>query len=165
MFVEKNEIVEAVLRRADIGEQQAGEVVDAVFESIADALKGGSEVRLVGFGTFSVAHRAASEGRNPRTGEKIKIAASKRAKFMAGKRLRDDLIAATFQSGTSLITTAPMRGGQQPEDESAVAEAFSDAATKLLTAADEILVEMRQLRKETSEIFSELEARLPSADG
>jgi hypothetical protein len=58
-----------------------------------------------------------------------------------------------------------MRGGQQPEDESAVAEAFSDAATKLLTAADEILVEMRQLRKETSEIFSELEARLPSADG
>jgi DNA-binding protein HU-beta len=54
-------------------------------------LKGGTEVRLVGFGTFSVARRAASEGRNPRTGEKIKIAASKQAKFKPGKRLRDEL--------------------------------------------------------------------------
>ena len=51
----------------------------------------GDEVRLVGFGTFSVASRAASEGRNPRTGEKIKIAASKQAKFKPGKGLRDSL--------------------------------------------------------------------------
>jgi DNA-binding protein HU-beta len=62
-----------------------------VFESITAALKGGSEVRLVGFGTFSVARRAASEGRNPRTGEKIRIAAAKQAKFKPGKRLRDEL--------------------------------------------------------------------------
>jgi DNA-binding protein HU-beta len=54
-------------------------------------LKGGDEVRLVGFGTFSVASRAASEGRNPRTGEKIQIAASKQAKFKPGKGLRDSL--------------------------------------------------------------------------
>ena len=59
--------------------------------SITDALKTGGEVRLVGFGTFTVAARAASEGRNPRTGEKIQIAASKQAKFKPGKRLRDEL--------------------------------------------------------------------------
>ena len=53
------------------------------------ALKKGSEVRLVGFGTFVVTQRAASEGRNPRTGEKIKIAASKQPKFKAGKELKD----------------------------------------------------------------------------
>ena len=59
--------------------------------SITDALRTGGEVRLVGFGTFTVAERAASEGRNPRTGEKIQIAASKQAKFKPGKRLRDEL--------------------------------------------------------------------------
>ena len=66
-----------------------------MFESIAEALKGGDEVRLVGFGTFSVAARAASEGRNPRTGEKIKIAASKQPKFKPGKGLRDELVELT----------------------------------------------------------------------
>src|SRR5437763_4465400 len=65
---------------------EASKAVDAVFDAIAEALKGGDEVRLVGFGTFSVAARAASEGRNPRTGEKIQIAASKQAKFKPGHR-------------------------------------------------------------------------------
>ena len=87
----RNELVDAVAGRANLSKKDAGEAVEAVFDSIADALKGGSEVRLVGFGTFSVASRAASEGRNPRTGEKIKIAASKQAKFKPGKRLRDEL--------------------------------------------------------------------------
>ena len=65
--------------------------MDGVLDSIAGALKTGTEVRLVGFGTFSVAHRKASEGRNPRTGEKIQIPASKQAKFKAGKALKDSL--------------------------------------------------------------------------
>jgi DNA-binding protein HU-beta len=60
-----------------------------VFDAITDALKSGEEVRLVGFGTFSVSSRAASEGRNPRTGQKINIPASKQPKFKAGKGLRD----------------------------------------------------------------------------
>jgi DNA-binding protein HU-beta len=89
--VNRNELVDAVAGKADLTKSSANKAVDAVFESIADALKGGGEVRLVGFGTFSVARRAASEGRNPRTGEKIKIAASKQAKFKPGKRLRDEL--------------------------------------------------------------------------
>ncbi|MFL5268015.1 MAG: HU family DNA-binding protein [Stellaceae bacterium] len=87
----RNELVDAVSTKTDMRKSEASKAVDAVFDAIADALKGGDEVRLVGFGTFSVASRAASEGRNPRTGEKIQIAASKQAKFKPGKGLRDSL--------------------------------------------------------------------------
>jgi DNA-binding protein HU-beta len=67
----------------------ATRAVDGVFDAITTALKNGDEVRLVGFGTFTVASRAASEGRNPRTGEKIQIPATKQPKFKAGKGLKD----------------------------------------------------------------------------
>ena len=87
----RNELVDAVSSKTDMKKSEASKAVDAVFDAIADALKGGDEVRLVGFGTFSVASRAASQGRNPRTGEKIQIAASKQAKFKPGKGLRDSL--------------------------------------------------------------------------
>ncbi|WP_193170526.1 HU family DNA-binding protein [Nisaea nitritireducens] len=87
----KNELVAAVAESADITKADAASAVDAVLDSITSALKTGDEVRLVGFGTFSVASRAASEGRNPRTGEKIQIAASKQPKFKAGKGLKDSL--------------------------------------------------------------------------
>ncbi len=87
----RNELVDTVSGKTDMKKSDASKAVDAVFDAIADALKGGDEVRLVGFGTFSVASRAASEGRNPRTGEKIQIAASKQAKFKPGKGLRDSL--------------------------------------------------------------------------
>ena len=86
----RNELVDAVNSKIDMKKSEASKAVDAVFDSIAEALKTGDEVRLVGFGTFSVASRAASEGRNPRTG-KIHIAASKQAKFKPGKGLRDSL--------------------------------------------------------------------------
>ena len=87
----RNELVDAVASKSELRKSEASRAVDAVFDSIAEALKGGDEVRLVGFGTFSVASRAASEGRNPRTGEKIQIAASKQPKFKPGKGLRDSL--------------------------------------------------------------------------
>lgn len=87
----RNELVDAVASKTDLKKTEAGRAVDAVFDSIESALKKGDEVRLVGFGTFTVAHRAASEGRNPRTGQKIKIAASKQAKFRPGKGLRESL--------------------------------------------------------------------------
>ncbi len=67
----------------------AGVAVDAVFDTITGALKGGDGVQLIGFGNFSVADRAARQGRNPRTGEAIQIAASKQPKFKAGKALKD----------------------------------------------------------------------------
>ena len=85
----KNELVDSVALNAGLGKPEAEKTVDAVFEAIASALSKGDEVRIVGFGTFSVSNRAASEGRNPRTGEKIQIAASKQPKFRAGKGLKD----------------------------------------------------------------------------
>lgn len=85
----KNDLVAAVAEAASLSKADSAKAVDAVFECISDSLKKGDEVRLVGFGTFLVSERAASEGRNPRTGEKIQIAASKQPKFKAGKGLKD----------------------------------------------------------------------------
>lgn len=85
----KNDLVAAVADTADLSKADAAKAVDAVFDSITGSLKGGGEVRLVGFGTFSVANRKASTGRNPRTGETIQIPASKQPKFKAGKGLKD----------------------------------------------------------------------------
>lgn len=87
----RNELVNAVADEVDLSKTAASKAVEAVFNSISGALKGGGEVRLVGFGTFSVTNRAASEGRNPRTGEKIKIPASKQARFKPGRSLRESL--------------------------------------------------------------------------
>jgi DNA-binding protein HU-beta len=89
--VNKNELVDAVATATELKKAEATKAVDSVFEAIGSALKKGDEVRLVGFGTFSVQDREASEGRNPRTGEKIQIAASKQAKFKAGKTLKEAL--------------------------------------------------------------------------
>jgi DNA-binding protein HU-beta len=89
--VNKNELVDAVATATELKKADATKAVDSVFEAIGAALKKGDEVRLVGFGTFSVQAREASEGRNPRTGEKISIAASKQAKFKAGKTLKEAL--------------------------------------------------------------------------
>ena len=84
----KNDLVSAVAEHSGLSKTDAGRAVDAVFASIEGALKAGDEVRIVGFGSFSVAHRAASTGRNPRTGEAIQIAASKQPKFKAGAPLK-----------------------------------------------------------------------------
>ena len=85
----KNDLVAAVSTDTGLSKTDSANAVDSMLDSIAGALKGGNEVRLVGFGTFSVAHRRASEGRNPRTGERIQIPASKQPKFKAGKALKD----------------------------------------------------------------------------
>src|SRR3546814_20930126 len=75
--------------KAGRSKADATKSVDCVFDAITDSLKSSDEVRLVGFGTFTVSQRAASEGRNPRTGERIQIPASKQPKFKAGKGLKD----------------------------------------------------------------------------
>ncbi len=87
----KNDLVAHVADSAGLSKGDATKAVDAVFDGITETLRRGDEVRLVGFGTFSVADRAASEGRNPRTGEKIDIPASRQPKFKAGKGLKDSL--------------------------------------------------------------------------
>ncbi len=85
----KNDLVAAVSGSAGLSKADAAKAVESVFDSITASLRGGNEVRLVGFGTFSVANRKASEGRNPRTGERIHIPASRQPKFKAGKAFKD----------------------------------------------------------------------------
>ena len=87
----KNELIGAVASSAGISKTQASDAVEAVFGSISSELSSGGEVRLVGFGTFMVANRKATTGRNPRTGETIQIAASKQPKFRPGKGLNDSV--------------------------------------------------------------------------
>lgn len=85
----KNDLVSEVANGASLSKADAARAVDAIFETIKNSLSGGGEVRIVGFGTFNVTHRRASQGRNPRTGEKIMIPASNQPKFRAGKGLKE----------------------------------------------------------------------------
>jgi DNA-binding protein HU-beta len=85
----KAELIDAVAEGAELTKADAGRAVDAVIAAITKALKKGDTVTVVGFGTFDVRSRAAREGRNPRTGETIKVAASKAPGFKAGKALKD----------------------------------------------------------------------------
>ena len=85
----KSELVDCIAERAEISKADAGRALEATVSCIADALKNGDSVGVVGFGTFSVGHRSARTGRNPQTGETIQIAASNSPKFKAGKALKD----------------------------------------------------------------------------
>lgn len=85
----KAEFVSAVADAAELSRADAARAVDAVVGTITKALKKGENVTLVGFGTFEVRERAARQGRNPKTGEAIKINASKNPSFKAGKALKD----------------------------------------------------------------------------
>ncbi|MBN4082052.1 HU family DNA-binding protein [Beggiatoa alba] len=85
----KSELIDAVAESADLSKAAAGRAIDGAIEAISGALKGGDQVTLVGFGTFSVKERAAREGRNPQTGATIQIKASKSPAFKAGKTFKD----------------------------------------------------------------------------
>lgn len=85
----KNELIAEVAAKTGLTKAAAGDAVDATFDAISGALAKGDDVKIAGFGNFAIAERAESEGRNPRTGETIKIAASKTPKFRAGKGLKD----------------------------------------------------------------------------
>jgi DNA-binding protein HU-beta len=87
----RTELAQQVAARSGADSSQAKAAVDAVFETIADELSSGGEVSVSGFGKFSVADRAARQGVNPATGEKIQIAASKAAKFSPASGLKNKL--------------------------------------------------------------------------
>ncbi len=87
----KNELIDAIARHADISKAAAGRALDATVESIRTSLRKGDMVTLVGFGSFYVGKRSARTGRNPRTNESIKIDAANVPKFRAGKALKDAL--------------------------------------------------------------------------
>ena len=85
----KSELIDAIAEGADLSKAAAGRSLDATVDAITDALKKNDQISIVGFGTFSVRERAARTGRNPRTGEEIKIAAAKVPAFKPGKALKD----------------------------------------------------------------------------
>ena len=87
--MKKVELIEAVAEKAGLTKADAGRAVDATIGAITGALVKGDKVPLVGFGTFAVSERAAREGRNPRTGETVKIAARTAVTFKAGSKLKD----------------------------------------------------------------------------
>jgi DNA-binding protein HU-beta len=85
----KNELISAVADKAGLTKSQASDAVDSTLELVTASLKRGDEVRLLGFGTFSVANRKATTARNPQTGAMINVPASKAPKFKAGKALKE----------------------------------------------------------------------------
>ena len=84
----KTDLIDSVASATGISKIDAGKAVDALLDTIAGSLQSGADVRLTGFGSFSVAHRSARMGRNPRTGAQLHIAASNQPKFKAGKTLK-----------------------------------------------------------------------------
>lgn len=87
--MQKSELIAAVAKKSNVSQTQAALIINNMLEEIVDALKGGDKVTLTGFGTFEVRKTAARTGTNPRTKEKIKIPAGKRATFSAGTELRN----------------------------------------------------------------------------
>ena len=87
----KTELIDAIAESADISKSSAGRALDAAVDAVTNTLQKGDSVSLVGFGTFSVKHRPARKGRNPRTGEEIDIAAATVPGFKAGKALKESL--------------------------------------------------------------------------
>lgn len=87
----KTQFIEVVALKSGLKKKAAEDAVNAMTEAIVEALKAGDKVQLMGFGTFEVKERAARDGRNPKTGETIKIAASKTPAFSAGKAFKDSI--------------------------------------------------------------------------
>jgi DNA-binding protein HU-beta len=88
-YMNKTELVAAIADKTGLSKKDSEKALGAFIDTVAEALKNGDKVQLVGFGTFEVSERAARSGRNPQTGETIEIAASKSPKFKAGKALKD----------------------------------------------------------------------------
>ena len=85
----KSELIAAVAEKAEVSKKDTEAVINALTSTIVETVAGGSDVQLIGFGTFTIAERAEREGRNPATGEVMKIAASKSPKFKAGKAFKN----------------------------------------------------------------------------
>ena len=90
-FMNKSELIDSIAEKSGLNKTQAGDALNAVMESVGEALEAGDSISLVGFGTFSVKDRKARTGRNPKTGEELAIPASKVPSFKAGKNLKERL--------------------------------------------------------------------------
>lgn len=119
----KAELIDQIANEAGISRSQANAAMDAFTSAVSGALRGGDRVTLVGFGTFSVSERAARNGRNPQTGETIKIKARRVPKFKAGKEFADGLSGAKGGGGKA-------SGGSKAAASKASGAASKGAATK-----------------------------------
>jgi DNA-binding protein HU-beta len=98
-FFKRQDLVAAVAEKTALPRTKAVSAVDAVFEAIEATLKSGQEVRLTGFGSFTISDRKAGKGRDPRTGEEIDIPSSKSVRFRAGKALKEAVGATRGKGG------------------------------------------------------------------
>src|SRR5271170_8456420 len=105
----QSELIEKVAQATELNQVAAGQAVKAVINAILDALLAGDAVRLSGLGTFNVGARAAREGRNPRTGQAIEIAASKAVRFHAGKAVKDALNPPTAKAAPRKNAAPPQK--------------------------------------------------------
>jgi len=105
----QSELIEKVAQATELNQATAGQAVKAVVNAILDALLAGEAVRVSGLGIFNVAARPAREGRNPRTGESIEIAASKAVRFHAGKAVKDALNPPTAKAARRKKSAPPPR--------------------------------------------------------
>ncbi len=87
----KQDLISAMSDKSDLSKEQAGAALEAFIDSVTQSLKGGEEVRLLGFGNFIVSRREEKMGRNPQTGEQVKIKAANVARFKVGKALKDKI--------------------------------------------------------------------------
>ncbi len=110
--MQKSELIAKVAKESNVSQTQAGAVINNAIQSIVDALKSGDKVTLTGFGTFEVRNTAARTGTNPRTKEKIQIAAGKRATFSAGTLLRE-AVSAKHGAGKSASKAGASKGGRK----------------------------------------------------
>ncbi len=107
----KADLVDAVAAEVELSKRQSGEIVDLILNEIKTALQKGDRVALTPFGSFVVRSRKAREGRNPKTGEKIKIAARKVPAFVAGKSLKEAVGGRTASAKSSAKKSAAKKGG------------------------------------------------------
>lgn len=124
----KAELIEQVATQAGISKAQANAAMDAFTTAVSGALRGGDRVTLVGFGTFSVSERSARNGRNPQTGEVIKIKARKVPKFKAGKEFSDGISGAKGSGGSK--SAASKNSGAASKATASKATASKASGTK-----------------------------------
>ena len=133
----KSDVIERVASTADVGKQQAERVLDAFFDTVRSAVGGGDKVGWPGFGSFSVSQRSARTGRNPQTGEPVKIAASRAVKFTAGSALKDFMKrtgGAKKSAASKKKTTAPTKAATTKSSPAKKAPAKKAPAAKATAA-------------------------------
>ena len=142
----KSDVIERVASAADVGKQQAERVLDAFFDTVRSAVGGNDKVSWPGFGSFSATQRTARTGRNPQTGEPVKIPASRAVKFSAGSALKDFM----KSSGGAKKSGAAKKKAAAPAKKAPAAKKASSAPAKKAPAAKAPAAKKAPVKKSTA---------------